>query len=234
MSEKSNAQASVLQGHRGRLKAKLEQDPVSLSDAEIMELLLALVIPRRDTKVLARELLAQFEGFRGALDARRDELLALPGFGPGSFTLWVLIREVLARYAASSARARLRITDPASVAFFAQRRLGHLPGEECWAALLDAQNHLIAWERLRTGSVSSVAIEPRDVLELALLRKACGIILVHNHPGGSPRPSQQDLALTRQLEELAPHLGLRLLDHVIVTSGDCYSISMGTILHAKE
>ena len=65
----------------------------------------------------------------------------------------------------------------------------------------------------------------RDVLEAALTHKASGIILVHNHPGGSPGPSQPDLMLTTELQRLAPRMGLRFLDHVIVTEGDCYSIT---------
>ena len=68
-------------------------------------------------------------------------------------------------------------------------------------------------------------MQPREVFEAALLRKASGIIMVHNHPGGNPAPSAADKAFTAELQRLAPQLGLRFLDHVIVTEGDCYSIT---------
>lgn len=99
----------------------------------------------------------------------------------------------------------------------------------------DRRNRLMAWERLRRGGIAEVAIYPRDVLEAALLRKASGIILVHNHPGGNPAPSQEDRLLTEELQRLAPRMGLRFLDHVIVTDGDCYSITQSQrILTRKQ
>lgn len=217
-------------GHRKRLRARLENDPQSVADYEVMELALGLAITRRDTKALAKRLLARFGGIRGALDAREDELLQVPGFGPGLLSLWRLLREVMARYALAPLQEREVLASPQEVAKVARQRLGNYSHEESWIALVDAQNRLISWERLRKGGISSIALQPRDVLETALMRKASGIILVHNHPGGSARPSRPDLDLTAEIESLAPRLGLRLLDHVIITPGDCYSISQKSII----
>ncbi len=217
-------------GHRARLRARLEREPLTVEDYELMELILGLSITRRDTKPLAKELLARFGSIRGALDARPDELCQIKGFGPGLFALWRLLREFLARYAASPLRERAVMASPEAVAQMARIRLGNLAHEESWLVLVDSQNRLILWERLRRGGISSVAIQPRDVLEMALLHKASGIILVHNHPGGNPSPSKADIDLTEELQNLAPRLGLRLLDHVIVTSGDSWSISQRKIL----
>ena len=217
-------------GHRKRLRARLENDPQSVADYEVMELALGLAITRKDTKPLARRLLAQFGSIRGALDAREDELQQVPGFGPGLMSLWRLLREVMARYALSPLQEREVLASPQVVARVARQRLGNYSHEESWIALVDAQNRLISWERLRRGGISSIALQPRDVLEVALMRKASGIILVHNHPGGSARPSGPDLELTAEIESLAPRLGLRLLDHVIITPGDCYSISQKSVI----
>lgn len=226
MSTKPESGANSLSGHRARLRSRLERDPLSLADHEVMELLLGLAIPRKDTKILAHELLDRFQGMRGALDARDSELLGVPGFGTGTLSLWKLLREVMARRASAPLRRREVLASPQAVADMAKKRLGFLPEEETWLALVDARNHLIAWDRLRKGGVSSVAIEPRDILESALLRKASGLILVHNHPGGDARPSRDDIVLTDELKSLSPRLGLRFLDHVIVTSGECYSICL--------
>lgn len=222
--------SKALSGHRARLRARLEREPQAVADYEVLELLLGLALLRKDTKLLAHELMGRFGGIRGVLDAREDELEQVKGFGPGLQALWRLLREVMARYAASPLREREVLASPEAVAEMARMRLGNFSHEESWLALVDAQNRLISWERLRRGSVSSVAIQPRDVLEAALKRGASGIILVHNHPGGSPHPSRADIELTGEIEKLAPCLALRFLDHVIVTAGDCYSIGQKKIL----
>lgn len=230
MSASKENPTSLLKGHRERLRKRLEHDPLSVADYEILELLLGLAITRKDTKLLALELMNRFGTFRSVLDARQDELEQVTGFGSSLIALWRLVREIMARHAASPLQEREIMASPESVAEVARKRLAHLSSEESWLALVDAQNKLIYWGRLRQGGISSIAIQPRDILETALLHKASGIILVHNHPGGSPYPSRSDLDLTSQLEKLAPHLGLRLLDHVIVTAGDCYSISLKKLL----
>lgn len=212
-------------GHRDRLRKRLSRDPQQVADYEVLELLLGLGVKRRDTKPLAKELLARFGGMRGVLDARPEELTQVDGFGQGLAHLWRLVREVMARYASAPVLERQQLSSPIMVAAMARMRLGHLALEESWLALVDAQNRLVSWERLRQGGVSSVPVQPREVLTQALLHHASGIILVHNHPGGNPTPSQADLALTADIAQHAPALGLRLLDHIIVTSGDCYSIA---------
>jgi DNA repair protein RadC len=216
-------------GHRARLRAKLPHDAPALADHEILELFLGYGLTRKDTRLLAEELLRRFKSVRGVLDARPDELLRVPGFGPGLMGLWQVLRELLARYAASPVRRREELATPRAVADMARARLAGCPHEECWIALVNGRNGLIAWERLRRGGVNAVPVQPREVLEVALARKASGIILVHNHPGGSPEPSDEDSALTKELSQLAPRMDLRFLDHVIVTEGDCYSTAQRTI-----
>jgi DNA repair protein RadC len=211
-------------GHRARLRGKLERDAPALADYEVLELFLGYGLTRKDTRPLAEELLRRFKSMRGVFDARPDELLNVPGFGIGLMSLWRILREIFARYAASPICKREELATPQAVAAIARARLAGCPHEECWLALVNGQNGLIAWERLRRGGVDAVAVQPRDVLEIALTRKANGIILVHNHPGGSPEPSEEDAALTNELSQLAPRMNLRFLDHVIVTEGDCYSI----------
>jgi DNA repair protein RadC len=216
-------------GHRARLRAKLAHDAPTLADHEVLELFLGYGLTRGDTRPLAEELLRRFKSVRGVLDARPDELLHVPGFGPGLMGLWLILRELLARYVASPVRKREELATPRAVADMARARLAGCPHEECWMALVNSKNGLIAWERLKRGGVDAVPVQPRDVLEAALARKASGIILVHNHPGGSPEPSEEDAALTKELLQLAPRMGLRFLDHVIVTEGDCYSATQRAI-----
>ena len=212
-------------GHRSRLRERFERDPAGMPDYEVLEFLLGYSLTRKDTKPLAKELLRRFGGIRGVMDARPDELLAVPGFGPGLMTFFTVLRETYSRYTDSAVRRREILATPQAVARMAQSRLAACPHEECWLALVDQRNRLTAWERLRQGGVAEVPVQPRDVFEAALVRKASGIIVVHNHPGGNPAPSEADKIFTAELQRLAPQLGLRFLDHVIVTEGDCYSIT---------
>lgn len=219
------------EGHRERLRDRLRADGATLPECEVLELLLGHVLTRKDTKPLAKELLVRFQSMRGVLDARETELAAVPGFGPGLATFWVLLREVLARYAAGPALRREVMASPKVVAAIAQKRLSGCPHEEMWAAYVDTQNRLLAWERASRGSLETVPLQPRDVVERALTLKATGIILVHNHPGGSSRPSGQDLELTHKVAAAAKTLGIRLLDHVIVTDTACHSITQEGLLN---
>lgn len=217
-------------GHRARLKKRLQLETQALSDHEILEMLLGYALVRKDTKPLAKTLLQRFTTLRGVMDARADELQSVEGFGPGLAHFILLLREFMARYAESAVRQREELANPRVVAHMARTRMAGMAHEECWIALVDRQNRLLVWERLQKGRSSEVSVQPRDVLELALKHKACGIILVHNHPGGKATPSSPDLLLTQELQRLAPAMGLRFLDHIIVTDADCYSLNEGGLL----
>jgi DNA repair protein RadC len=212
------------------LKARLKKDALSLADYEILELLLGCVLLRRDTKPLAKALLSRCGTLRGVLDARPDELLEVEGFGPSLELFRRLLREFISRYEEAPVRSKELLCTPEAVARMARVRLAGCPREELWAAFTDHGNRLIAWERLRTGTVGHVPVIPRDVLENALLHKASNIILVHNHPGGNAGPGEQDLRLTRELARIAPALGIHLADHVVVTEGECYSMRREKLL----
>ncbi|WP_428563925.1 MAG: RadC family protein [Solidesulfovibrio sp. DCME] len=213
-------------GHRRRLKDRLMENSRALADYEVLELLLGYVNVRRDNKPLAKELIARFGGVRGALLAREEELRAVPGIGPGAMEFVTLWREVWARFHEQPLRDRASLNHPELVAEMARSRLGAKEREELWMALVDAKNRLLAWEQVSQGTVDQAAIYPREILGAALRHKACGIILVHNHPSGDPRPSPEDKAITRRIASAAREMDLRVLDHVIVTAGGYFSFQV--------
>jgi DNA repair protein RadC len=204
-------------GHRQRLRERLMRDARSMADYEVLELLLAHAVPRRDTKPLAKALLERFGTLRGVLRARTRDLMAVDGFGPGLAAFWTLWNEVRARVEEAPVAERTVLGSPAEVADWGIARLGGKAREEVWAALVDNQNRLVAWERIGQGTPDSASAPVREVLALALAHEASGLVLVHNHPGGDPRPSEGDLEYTRRVMRSARDLGVRLLDHLIVT-----------------
>ena len=209
-------------GHRRRLRERLEADPRALSDYELLELLLTHALPRRDTKPMAKELLARFGTLADALHADPERVAEVPGLGDGAASFWRTLRECRARTACRALAAREKFSSPDQVRDMVCARLGHLTKEEFWVILVDNQNRLIRFERVFRGTVDQTAAYPREIIELALRHHASGLILVHNHPGGDPSPSRQDRNLTETIGRLAAELGLRLLDHIIVT-GQSYS-----------
>ncbi len=217
-------------GHRQRLRERLLSEPKALADYELLELLLGQVLPRRDTKPLAKALVAHFGSLREVIQAAPEALCAVQGFGEALAGHWALISEVFARLGEAPVRERQVFSGPELVAEAARARIGHLPVEEFWVALVDNKNRLMAWERVGRGTVDETTVYPREVLTLALKHQASGVILAHNHPGGDPKPSQADLELTRRINRAAQELGLRVLDHLVVCQGSHFSFQEAGLL----
>ncbi|QJB55440.1 DNA repair protein RadC [Pseudodesulfovibrio sp. zrk46] len=212
-------------GHRQRLKEKLLQTPRSLADYEVLELALALVIPRRDTKPLAKDIIERFGSLKDAVMARPDQLDDIKGVGDGVKAQWALMQELFARLGEAGARSRQPLSDPADVAKAAMARIGNKGTEEFWAAFLDNKNRVIAWEQVSKGTVNATPVFPREIMATALRLEATSLILAHNHPGGDPYPSTEDMLLTDRIREVAEGLDIRLLDHLVVTDHDYYSFN---------
>ena len=211
-------------GHRQRLRARFEKDQSGLSDYELLEMLLGHVLLRQDTKPLAKDLLARFKSLRNAMDAPIAELQEVKGFGPALGTFWLLLREIKARCAESRIEKGDPVT-PWTVAEMARQRLAGVSHEELWGLYVDNQNRAMSWRKLSEGLGGRVFVHNAVVLAPALELKATGVILVHNHPGGAPQPSQADIDMTNMLRQAAQMVDVRVVDHIIVTEDDYASFS---------
>jgi DNA repair protein RadC len=212
-------------GHRQRLKAKLADNSRGLADYEILELLLALTLPRRDTKPLAKEMIARFGSLKDAVMARPDQIDTIKGVGESTKAQWVLLQELYARLGEAPARRGESVTDPEAVARAAMARLGSKGTEEFWVVFMDTKNRVISWEQVSKGTTNATAIFPREVVVAALRLEATNLILVHNHPGGSAQPSGEDTLLTAMVAEACKSLDIAVRDHIIVTDHDYYSFN---------
>jgi len=212
-------------GHRQRLKEKLADNSRSLADYEILELVLASVLPRRDTKPLAKELIDRFGSLKNAVMARPGQLAEVKGVGPGVQAQWTLLQELYARLGEDGARRGAPLNDPADVARAAMARLGSKGTEEFWVLYLDTRNRVIEWRQAAKGTVNATPVFPREIMATALRLEATNIILAHNHPGGDASPSKEDILLTGIIREAAAGLDINVLDHVIVTDHDYYSFN---------
>lgn len=220
----SNSTKSHTSGHRKRLRERFLRDPSGMAEYEILELLLGYVFARKDTKPLAKTLLARFGSIRGVLDTKAATLQTIEGIGPSTETFFTLLREIFARYEEAPLYNHDFASSPAAIARIARVRLARAAHEELWGAFLDASNRIIAWEKISSGTYNATAVSAKDIIGLALSLKASGFILVHNHPGGSLSPSRPDLQLTERVANAAQALYLRFVDHVIITNESAYSI----------
>lgn len=211
-------------GHRERLRARFDKAPSELADYEILELFLGSVITRRDTKPLAKLLLEKFGSVKGALDAKPAELLSLEGFGAGLLRQWVLQRELMARYAESALRKRQKLISPSQVAQIAMTRLAGNPNEEIWVLFVDSQNSILAWEKTGHGTADRSNFYIREVLERAIVLKASGLCMVHNHPSGHSMASNADVDMTKKLINAAREIGIRFIDHLVITDNSYSSM----------
>jgi DNA repair protein RadC len=210
-------------GHRKRLKERFLRDRSGLADYELLELLLSYGLPRRDTKPLAKRLLSKFGSLKGVMLAKPHELRATSGVGQGLQTFFEVWQEYWARSQSERLQPKQVITGPEAIAEVARYRIGFAAEESFWVVLVDNKNRLLLMEEVGQGTVDQANVYPRDIIGMALEHKASGLVLLHNHPGGDPRPSSQDRDLTARIESVAGSLGLRVLDHIILAEESYFS-----------
>jgi len=218
-------------GHRARLRRRLfEGGPDALLDHEIVEYLLALAIPRRDTKKLAKKLIREFGGFGGLLAADAATLARVGEIGEGAVAALKIVKAAALRLLEQGIRERPILGSWQALLDYLRADMAHEPIERVRVLFLNSRNMLIANEAMWEGSVDESAVYIREIMRRALDLHATAIIVVHNHPSGDPSPSQQDIRLTRDLAEAGRHLKVTLHDHLIIGAGGESSLrSMGLI-----
>lgn len=204
-------------GHRSRLRQRLlNGDGTGLHDHEIIEYLLALAIPRRDTKQLAKQLIDHFGGLAGVLTADGDSLRALPGMGETSAAALKIVQVAASRLVSEPVRRQPILASWQALLDYLRLDMAHLTRERVRVLFLNAKNMLISDDNMSEGSVDQAAIYTRQVIKRALDLGATSLILVHNHPSGNPQPSKQDIQITREIIEAGKRLGIDVHDHIII------------------
>ena len=205
-------------GHRARLRQRLfERHGKALLDHELVEYLLALAIPRRDTKPLAKALLARFGGIGPLLTANADTLRR-EGLSDGVIGALKIAEASALRLLETRVEGRPVLSSWDALGDYLQAAMAHSAVEEVRVLFLNAKNMLLANEAMWRGSVDEASVHVREVISRAIALGATAIIIVHNHPSGDPSPSQQDIRLTRDLIEAGRHMRVTVHDHVIVGS----------------
>lgn len=204
-------------GHRARLRRRLfEGGPDALLDHELVEYLLALALPRRDTKDLGKRLIADFGGFGALLSADGEAIMRLGGVSEGTAAAIKIAQAAALRLLESQVKERPVLGSWQALLDYLHADMAHHPVERVRVLYLNARNMLIRNEPVSEGSVDEAAVYVREIIRRALEYQATALILVHNHPSGDPEPSQQDIRLTRDIIEAGRHLKITVHDHVII------------------
>ncbi|WP_119308025.1 RadC family protein [Cohaesibacter haloalkalitolerans] len=204
-------------GHRERLRQKFRDSGAeALHDYELLELILFRAIPRRDTKPLAKDLLARFGSFAEVVAAPEHLLMEFAGVKQSVVTELKLVHAAATKFAEDRVKERPVLSSWNSVIDYCRTSMAFNDIEQFRILFLDKKNALITDEVQQTGTVDHTPVYTREVVKRALELSATAIIMVHNHPSGDPTPSRADIDMTQQVSEACERLGITLHDHIIV------------------
>lgn len=219
-----SATALGAEGHRARMRARLlKSGPDALADHEMLEMVLFLALPRRDTKPIARALLTRFGDLGQVLAAPVPELLRVEGVGEAGAAALAIVRAAALRLLRADAGRRTVLADWDALLAYLRAALAHERVEQVRVLFLDNRNRLIADEQIARGTVNHAPVYPREIARRALELHATSVILVHNHPAGDPTPSRDDIEMTRQVRAALEVLRIALHDHLVVASSGTLS-----------
>jgi DNA repair protein RadC len=205
------------QGHRQRLREKfLTAGLDGFHDYEVIELLLTLATPRKDCKDAAKAALARFKTLQGVLEASSQELVKVNGIGRKNLFGIKFIRAVADRYL-EKRLIRKDVLDNSKALFdYLYHSIRDKSRELFKVIFLNSKNQVISSETLSEGTLTASSVYPREVIQAALSHNAAALIFAHNHPSGDPKPSQEDITITRQLVFAGKVMGIIVHEHLII------------------
>jgi len=210
-------------GERPREKL-LAHGSAALSDAELFAVLLGSGSRGKDALALGRELLAN-AGSLGALLSRPEQQIRAGGLGPAKRARIAAALELARRSLAEQLLDKPSLGNPRDSGDYLRARLRHLPYEVFGCLYLDNRHRVLAFEELFRGTVDGASVHPREVVRACLQHNACAVIFAHNHPSGVAEPSAADRAITHELRDALQLVGVRVLDHLVIGSGEPVSMA---------
>lgn len=202
----------------------LNYGPESLSNPELLAILLRTGTKSESVLHLANRLLNQFEGLYGLKDASIEELTSIRGIGKAKAVQIIAAIELGRRINNLQFQDRYVIKSPEDGANYVMNDMRFLSQEHFVVAYLNTKNQVIHRQTIFIGSLNASIVHPREIFKEAFRRSAASIICFHNHPSGDPQPSREDIEVTKRLVECGKLLGIEVLDHLII--GDKKYVSM--------
>ncbi len=204
-------------GHRARLRNRLvTAGGEALADHELIEYLLALAIPRRDTKPIAKRLLKEFGGIGPLVAADPESLERVPDVGATAASAIKLIDALVQRVLHGAVIDKVVLGNWQGLLDYLRGSMAHHINEQVRVLHLNTKNELTRDEVMSEGSIDQASIHVREVVRRAIELGSAALIIAHNHPSGDPAPSAADIRVTRELIAACTPLGIVIHDHVII------------------
>lgn len=200
------------------------QGPQSLSNQELLAIMLRTGTKEESVLKLANRVLHQFEGFRLLQEASLEEMVAIKGIGEAKAVQILAAIEIGRRIANLTFHDRYVIRSPEDGANYLMNDMRFLNQEHFVVLYLNTKNQVLHQQTIFIGSLNASIVHPREVFKEAFRRSAASIVCAHNHPSGDPTPSREDIDVTRRLVECGKMLGIDVLDHLII--GDKKYVSL--------
>lgn len=219
-------------GHRDRLRGRFVKSGAgALEDYEVLEVILFAVIPRRDVKPLAKQLLAEFGGIAGLLGASLEDLKSVKGLGENAAVFLKAVHALTQRMLVADVHKKPVLGSWQKLLDYCHVAMAHEKREQFRILFLNRKNELIADEVQQIGTVDHAPVYPREIVRRALELGATALILVHNHPSGDPTPSDSDIVMTEEIIRAARALDIMVHDHLIISRSGHSSMKSLGLLH---
>ncbi|HJK87658.1 MAG TPA: DNA repair protein RadC [Candidatus Megaira endosymbiont of Hartmannula sinica] len=220
-------------GHRKRLKERFLKNHNNLEAIfkyELLELLLFQVIPRKDVKDLAKDLLDKFGSVNGVIHADSSKLLKVKGVSQKVLLQFKIIRTIINNILKERVEENDLILKWSDLVEYLKFSSGHEKIEHFRVLFMNGSCELIADEIISTGTINRTSVYPREIVKHALFYEASALILVHNHPGKNTQPSDADIITTKNIISICNPLNIKIYDHVIVSYNNYYSFKNNLII----
>ncbi len=217
-------------GHRQRLRQRIIVSAENLADYELLEMILFSVIPRKDVKPLAKELLTRFGSLADLINTDKEKLLNIKGTNENLYINFIIMRELTNRILKQKVINQNVISSWSVLIDYLKVTMGNMKTEQFRILFLNKKNVLIADEVLSQGTIDQATIYPREIIKRALFNEAGAIILVHNHPSGVSKPSNTDIKLTHKIVETCANVNISVHDHVIIAANEYFSFKSNMLL----
>jgi len=233
---KSASGGQLHKGHRERLRLRfLKEGLDSFEDHQALELLLFQAIPRLDTNPIAHRLMQRFGSFSAVLEADPKDLASVEGVGENAAVFLSMIPQITRRYFHDRVKhSRKPLNNSEAAAEYLVPLMAGRSEEVFYVICLDSQLRVLYPALISEGTVKDALVHPRHVAEAAVRHKAASVILAHNHPAGSVKPSTHDHKLTRNLVQALGGINVHVVDHIIVAGEQIYSFSREGTLPVYE
>ena len=203
----------------------ISEGAAALSDPELLALLLRVGVKGRSAVELGRDLLQRFGSVHALFGASLDQFSEVHGMGQAKFAQLQAVMELARRASAEQLHVGEALGSPDAARQYLRLCMGRQPHESFRVLFLDVKNRLLASDDMFRGTLTHTSVYPREVVKAALGYNAASVMLAHNHPSGTPEPSEADLILTRALVQALALVDVRVLDHFVIAGPHVHSFA---------